>query len=451
MAGHSWKLSIKKLVSYRADIFGLILCCVFLFNSNANPQTIKGSYSYDRPAGQIETMLIKLADTSSIKDVPKDFFGENNVYDAELADLLVFIDKTGQYAKETKFALLKKGKLKEELFGDKFIYIMVFVAENENEQNSMGQFTRDIETTEKTVENLGRNTSEKADHKAVDSLDKEGSGQSFKKTREKEIADATGKTREVVETIKYREPLSISQSSLESRPGSGEFILTSVLRTIANIFSGMSIEKAEKAERAADIVNIPLRMYLVGSDKSGKIKLYFGLLKTPISENTINRFTVQEEYGNNDDPHQNRKKMYLATFGNFSGSYVTSSIGLMTTIVKSEIIKTESGVTKSSRTPLDPFLFAHVYLQRPKLPRPRYQQNSHQAFYKKLSFSIVAGTKISTSLFDDLFLGASVGHFYSTVGIVAGINFRTVTILVDKDQIRKKRKLCFSLGLTLML
>ena len=430
----SWQFNAKGPAFQFLATFNLILCCLFLFNSIAIPQTIKGSYSFDRLPDQVEELLKKLSE-DKLEEVPKYFFGENKVYDAELADLLVFIDKTGKDKKDAKFALLKGGIKKEELFGDKFIYVMVFAAEKDDEQNTVGKFTKDIETTEKVVEKSIGNTSGKTGEIII----------------EKPVGDTSGKTDEVTKTIRYREPLSVFQSPLDSRPGSGEFILYSVIRSIANIFSGVAIEKAEKSERAADITNIPLRMYLVGSDNKSKTNLYFGILKTPISENTINRFTVQEEYGNNEDPHQNKKKMHLATFGNYSSSCVTSSIGLMGTFLRSELIKSETGVIKSSRTPLDAFIFAHIYLKRPQIPPPRYQDKSTKNCLKKISFSLAVGTKISTSLFDDLFFGVSVGHIYSTVGVVAGVNYRTTTLVGDDDKIRKNRKLYFSLGFILML
>lgn len=467
-AMRSWQFNAKGPVFQFLAAFNLILCCLFLINSTAIPQTIKGSYSFNRRPDQVEELLKKLSE-DKLEEVPKCFFGENVVYDAELADLLVFIDKrerctnidlessASEFAclkkdNFTRFAVIKDGKKREELFGERFIYVMVFVAENYCEQNTVGKFTIDNETTEKVVEKSIGNTSGKTEEKVIEMLLGDASGKTGEIIIEKTVGDTCGKTDEVPKTIKYREPLSVFQSSLDSRPGSGEFILYSVIRSIANIFSGEAIEKAEKSERAADIKNIPLRMYLVGSDNKSNTNLYFGILiKTPIYENTINRFTVQEEYVNNEDPHQNIKKMHLATFGNYSSSYVTSSIGLMGTFLKSELIKSETGVIKSSRTPLDAFIFAHIYLKRPQIPPPRYQENANKNCLKKISFSIAVGTKISTSLFDDLFFGVSVGHFYSTVGVVAGVNYRTTTLVGDDDKIRKKRKLYFSLGLTLML
>jgi hypothetical protein len=311
------------------------LCCLLLFYSTAVSQTIKGSYSFDRSPDQVKHLLSLLSYDDKLKEVPQCFFGKDVVYDKELADLLVFIDKTGRNTadntnndeeakseclsqdKSVKFALLKCGKKREELFGAKFIYIMVFVAENYNEQNSVGKFTKDIETTEKVVEESGGNASGKTEEKVIEMLRGDASGKTGEIIIEKPVGDTSGKTDEVTKTIKYREPLSVFQSSLDSRPSSGEFVLYSVIRSIANTFSGVAIEKADKSQITSDIVNVPIRMFLVGSDNDTKTNLYFGFMKTALSENTINRFTVQEEYGNNEDPHQNKKYVHLATFGNY--------------------------------------------------------------------------------------------------------------------------------------
>jgi len=454
-----WQFNVKGPAFQFLAFFNLVLCCLFLFNSTAIPQTIKGSYSFERSQDQVKTLLNLLSNDSTLEKIPKCFFGENVAYDAELVDLLVFIDKRGRHTNAsleksntselpclkkdnfTRFAVIKGEKKREELFGAKFIYVMVFVAENDNEQNSVGRFTKDIETMEKVVENPVGNASRKTEEKDTEKLVGGASGKTRDTSIEKSVVETSGKTDEVTKTIKYREPLSVSQSSLDSRASSGEFILYSAIKSIGKAFSSVAIEKSE---RTPDIVNVPLRMFLVGSDNA-KTNLYFGFMKTALFENTINRFTIQEDYGNNEDPHQNKKNMHLATFGNYSSSYITSSIGLMFTRQKAEVQNNE----KDNRYLVDPFVFAHLYLKRPQLPGPRFQNSPAKKSWKEFSFSFVVGTKISDPLFEDLFTGICVGQIFG-VSSVVGVNWRTTTEANDGEKI-KKRKPRFTIGVAFVI
>jgi hypothetical protein len=109
------------------------------------------------------------------------------------------------------------------------------------------------------------------------------------------------------------------------------------------------------------------------------------------------------------------------------------------------------GKEKDYRTPVDLFIFAHYYLKRPQLPAPRYPNCHTKEFLKKISISFVAGTRLSKSLFDDLFFGVSVGHFLSSVGLVIGVNYRTTIIEKDDGKETKRMPPCFSFGIIFVL
>ena len=378
---------------------------VLILFPSAFSQTIKGSYSFN-PDSDAAGLLAKLRSGDGAGSL-KSFFGENNVYDEKLADLLVFIDKA-QYtgdSGESHIILLKNGKTRKNLFGQKIVYVMVFVAEKEEATASVSKDIADKKTTEKITE------------KSVDQKPPE-------------------KTVELSTEVKKRNPLSVSQSSLDYTQGSGEFFISSVIRTIASIFSGKAIEKGVEVKKGEDISDKPVTVNRVGTSKKDKAVLFFGYVKIPVYENTINRITVEEDYG--DD----KISRHVGTFGNYSASRLTTSIGIMGTLVKAE-----EGQDK--RVPVNAFLFGHVYFKRPQLPSPHYQNRGSKGYFSRLSLSLVGGTRISTNLFDDLFVGASLGHFISTVGLVAGVNFRTPTDLEGKPT-GDKRRASFCAGLTMI-
>jgi hypothetical protein len=104
---------------------------------------------------------------------------------------------------------------------------------------------------------------------------------------------------------------------------------------------------------------------------------------------------------------------------------------------------------RDNRYLVDAFIFAHLYLKRPQLPAPRYQNSPVKKIWKQFSFSIVGGTKISKNLFDGLFTGVCVGQIFGVSGVV-GVNWRTTTVVNDEEKIIK-RKPHFAIGVTFVL
>ena len=158
------------------------------------------------------------------------------------------------------------------------------------------------------------------------------------------------------------------------------------------------------------------------------------LCKLPLHENTINRVHVQTD-------KSDTATVYLSTFGNYSPSWITSSVGFLTSFPCCCREKEKSTVYPV----VDPFLFGHLYLKRPQQPKPRLNDACRE-WRRQLSISFAVGTRLSDKLFEDLFVGGSVGHMLGKLGLVAGVNFRMV-----EDEDTAKRRCHLSFGLTYIL
>jgi hypothetical protein len=394
----------------------LILCFFILISSTAIPQTIKGHWQYKRNEGDVIKLWNMLKNEKNIVQVPKYFFGE--VYDKALPDLVVYIDKRqldangGKKIVDTgknplhKIALVKKSKKRNQLFGERFIYVMVFVAENKSDKKSV------------TI------------------------SKKYYVPQEKNITKIKGKNKISVETkenFKETERLSVSCASLDKSASSGEFAIFSIAKGIGQAFT-KSLETNKELEEKNKKKPLPLKMREVGCFK--ETRLAFGVVKIDLAENTINRITI---WGFS-------KINPTATFGNYSQSWITSSICMMWTPYS----KDKAADLKIKRNLFEMFLLAHIYIKRPRLPCPRFTGKS--GFFKKLSYSIVVGTRLESldTLFDlkDVFIGIGLGHISGNVGIVIGANFKTFqeeklniegkVVMVDK----KKRKGNLAIGFT---
>jgi hypothetical protein len=368
-------------------IIPMVICGGFLFLSSARAQTIKGTYSFDRSPAHIDHLLELLRSGDTTSEVFKYFFGVNKIFDRQIVNLLVFIDKPQRKKGPSEtypqigdiasyIALTKDGKKLNRLYGEKYVHVLVFVAEDTCEPNSVST-----------------------------SIEEKDPAKTIKITKE-----LSKETQELSTQVKKRDPLFVHQSSIDYRGGSGEFIVSAMARTLAAVLGGKDIEKGEEAKKGEDIPDKPIKLYEIG--KSGVTKVFFGYVKIPVYENTINRITVEENYGDN------KVFRHIATFGNYSSSVITTSIGIMGSFLE----KVEEDEDK--RTPVNAYLLGHIYIKRPRLPSAHYQKKFNRLL-EKSSFSIVAGTRISTSLFDDLFIGVCAGHLLSTIGIVVGASFRT--------------------------
>ena len=347
----------------------MVLFWICAAESAPTNQRLQGAVRISLNEAQTIELLNQLS-SGHLENVPGDFYGD--MYDDELPDVVVFVDQTKRGNSTgmlpdsaVRVSLVKSKKERGELFGERYIYALVFVAKSSEDSCS--------------------------------------------------CADSG------------KEPI-VVLSRLEQRPGSGEFALISAVKAVAGAFAQLSVEGREPTNGEAPC-SVGLELKEIG--KTDSTLLCHGRAKLPLLVNTINRLRV-EDLDTTAEPQ--------ATFGNYSKSWVTSSVGLVGFCLGSETARQE----KANRTLVEPFLFGHIYLKRPQRPKPRL--NSIRAeFSGQISYSLVAGTSLSSDLLDDLFFGLSVGHFLSTMGVVAGVNYRTEE---SPDTGEKKRKGHFALGVT---
>ena len=382
----------------------LILCFIFLISATAASQTIKGIWG-KLDDTDVKKLLDMLKSEKDIVYAPEYFFKE--VYNDQLPNLMFFIDKrqnadAGTKKSETEknhkvnITLVKNNKERLQLFGERVIWVMVFVAESVSDKKSV------IEPISKWM--------------PIE-----------RKITEKRVNECRIKTDiETKEAIKMSPPLKVRLDSLEWRAPSGEFALFSIVKGVASAFGGKMPESKEPAKEPAEPK--PLEMQSVGCHNGTRLSL--GMVKFPLGENSINRISIAgfPEI----EP--------TATFGNYSSSHFTSSIGMMWTRLHSI---TETG-EEVSQNQVNPFMFAHIYLKRPQLPPPRFTGKPGRVFLNKVSVSFVIGTKLDDFL-GDIFIGASFGNFlFENIGIVIGKNFR----LAKSPDDGKKGKDHWALGFT---
>lgn len=352
-------------------MLALAFSCVLTMSlSCSSHKMIRGAARVKFESGKIDALLDSLS-RGQLEHLPQAFYGE--VYDDELPDLVIIVDRRGKTASEetpVRIDLLKGDKRRDELFGERFIYVLVFVAE---------------------------------DSSTIDSVSKSSN-----------------------------KPV-IKMSSLDRRVGSGEFALFTAVKMIVGAVLGRTVGERMMARCPPDTQAV-LHMIPIGEKTDASARLYHGRTKLPLAENTINRIRL-EEVDSKIEPQ--------ATFGNYSSSWVTSSIGLMGTFLSGETARQDS----VNKTSVEPFILGHLYIMRPQRPKPRLNRSKIE-FWRQISFSLVTGTRLSEDLFDDIFVGVSVGHVISTLSIVGGYNFRTSRW---SKAVREEREGHYAVGITFIL
>ena len=357
----------------------------------AFPQTMKGFFKTKLKSEEVEELIGILKSEKHITKIQERFFNlanaDNKLYDPNLTNLVFFIDKTKRTQKgnhQINITLIKGKKRKKVLFGARYVYVQVFVADNKlNPEN-----------------------------------------------------------------------LSAKCSSLDWRRPSGEFFLFSIVKGLVGFLGEASIKKETANSEDDDKDAHKLNMSNLGS--YGHIGLSYGRAKIPLNENTINRITISGFDGFHPQ----------ATFGNYSSSRLTSSVGLMYTRPKDndsendtpdpDPTSTDTSIDTSGekivnnneeKHDFEPFFFLHYYIKRPELPKRHYNNNKfHRDIWHKLSCSILVGTKIEAPIFEDVFVGLCFGNFLiESLGLVIGANFRSIKSLEDDKVERKKH---FAVGLT---
>lgn len=416
---------MKTCSGYLLAVVALGLWCVLLAPSTTVCQTIGGSYAYERDSVQVRRLLCTLAD-GNLNAMPRQFFGDT--YDDELPDLVVFVDQRANRLSDdssAQFALLKGQDRRDELFGERFIYVVLFVARDK--EAGVLPFGTTYELGGTTILYASPEDSRFVDSvvnrtviTVVDSVRKErslaadhrGDSTLLEKIISQQIAlDSAAVDSTVRMSFVWTNDPFVHLAPLDQRASSGEFALFAAIRIMAKVFLGETVVGREEKGSPADTL-VPVRMHYVGED--GTACLYYTLAKLPLRENTINRITIG---GIGEEKH-------LATFGNYSPSWFTTSIGVMSTFVGQQ-----TSCEDSIQDPLvESFIFGHFYIKkRPQRPKPRFN-DAWKEFRKRISVSLVVGTRLTdTHFFDDWFLGVGLGHVISTVAVVGGVNFRKST------------------------
>jgi hypothetical protein len=362
----------------------LVLCLLPAFFTPLFSQTLSGRFTYHLDNKKTDILLHELFDMDMQAQAVKTFFG--NTYDQELVDLVFAIDER-KTAGEPLFRLLKHGKSRGHLFGERSVYVMAFIATDNTDKGSIM-------------------------HKAAE-----------KGCPKAENADSC---------------ISVHLAPLDQQIESGEFAVFSIIKDVVSMLKGIPLANMSEPE-ASKIIDDTAKVVLLGENDS--TRLYYACLKLPLKNNTVNRLRL----GRMED-----KWVYQTTFGNYSASWVTSSMGFLASRPKDS----HSGSADSTdvRDPaFTPCLFAHVYLSRPLNPHPRYNSASRE-FFPRISFSVVLGTNLSGSFGDDLFVGGCIGHAISRLGILAGINYKNINYYKrsNKTLARVRREPQYSFGLSFL-
>lgn len=391
----------------------LVICLVpFLILaliSLAQGQSISGEFKVERDDADI--LLNKLRNDQSLDEIPEYFYG--NAYNKWLADLVIFVDKDrlkngleDAVSDHARAALVYNAKKRKDLFGQVYLFCLVFVATDSQVAAGLNKTDTSYTTTERKVQRSAKDKS---------------------KTGTAEISSDTIWTQKE----KLKHPVNVSLSPLEYKMGSGEFILYRLTQGIATKFLGISTDEEEKKKAAAD-TTISLKLEHVGYSQKDSIHLYYSYVKFPLRENTINRMGLTGP----------RKSLIYNTFGNYSDSRVSPGLGVLVTWFEGEPNFADS----LDKTIYDPFVFAQMHIKRPCKPA-RHSNDKIERYLSRISLDLVIGTRIDkiTEIFDDNFVGLGLGHLVGSIGIVTGYNFRLL-----KDG-KTKRKGYFAVGLNMAL
>ena len=368
----------------------LLLFIVCLGYNRGTAQTISGKYSTVLDQVKADSILSLLGSEKNIIKVPEAYFGE--VHDRYLADMIYFIDERGKSKSSGNAALIVKNRKRHCLFGEKYVYVMVFIA-----------------------------TGTGPDSRCRPGLSIDLINNRLKISMKKPGEQALG--------------IEVRHSALAKEPVTGAFALLSLFEKI-----GSSIKLPSSA--APIDATVEGKTWKVEAEPvytSEDLCLYLAYKKVPLCENTINRVRVNG-FREND--------RYLATFGNHSGARVTSSVGVLASFRKDNAGCADGWEPEVSFPDFRPAIFGHFYIFRPQMPRPR-KFKWIKRFWQGSSVSIVLGTNLSGNFMDDCVAGICWGHMADRIGVIAGYNHKkTVCIHDQEDKERIERKPALSLGIS---
>jgi hypothetical protein len=376
-------------------------------------QTLAGRYSMRLEPTETEKLLANLSNADSFKSTIKTFF--DLTFDDNLADLVFFIDERIPQKNTVTIQLIHKKKQRDFLSGEQFLYVTAFIA-----------------TPKRPDTNSILYPPPKSNGKYSDSRKCKCDSSDTSKTQTQISGrDNTHKIDSLKSLIK--DSLSVHMSVLGQSVNTGEFAVYSILQTVASSIckyisigtippdSLKGLSNNEKVIRLGD---------------TGNTVLYFVFSKIPLKLNTINRVRLGE-FG--------EKWLYQANVVNYSSARITSSIGILKHIRINHHQHPKDSLQVHSD--ISPFLFVHWYVfSSPHLPPPA-GKSEYDHFWKKRSYSVVAGTNLTGTIGDDLFIGLCLGHLVSKISFLAGFDYRLMTYN-NGDHDWKNREFYLSTGLS---
>lgn len=401
-----------------------------------------GTITNPRSASEVSDILHRLR-ASSLATVPEKLFGRT--YNKNLADLIVYIDRMSPERKDASIALVSGGKTRKELRGARHVWALLlvagpqFLATTAETTKVATLYTRpdgpwakgNLDPTALADEirnwvpgNLKPESTSPTETRPVISqtqkrvqvsspvwADSGGTQTRMSSDLSIETKRDTTKAGEIRETRTYRlvetktrirsaDSTSVRLEALGEHRSLGEAGLALGLGSILGI-------TPRPTEQASEDRSYPLPLQGIGS--ASDTTLYVAMYKFPLKDDTVARLRVV---------HGNQRA--YKTFGNYGGSRLGGSVGILAGTVPDTV---KSAEADRGTLRLQPYLFFDIHVLRPTVPRVAGEFSP--------SIAITGGTELKAGLFENLFLGVSIGHLLGDAGIVVGFNHRRINKEVD--------------------
>jgi hypothetical protein len=378
-------------------LFWLLLTTVNVFPGlpeQVSAQTIAGGFQVEKNQKLAEALHTYLGDNPiPYSQIARRIF--QKAYDPELADIFFFVDQTTSEP-FGDVQLIHHGKNKKELFGQQCAYALILLKKN---------------APEKPI--LKDNSPFKTETKKVQFKTSQG--------------DTTITLKQIP---KEKKGPTVKLSPLYEKKNASDHALLSIFESLAVTFAGVTAKSGDEEKPPTDST-FSLELDSIGTIDNNKTAFYFGIVKIPLKEGTINRIRISE-----DENPQN----VSATFGNYSGASIIASIALLyqpkrhDSLTYTDYVSNDSLKKREDIDELFPFLLAHIFIKKPRIPNAHMTGSVISHLYSKMSFSITLGLKLSKDhIFDDKFLGVTFGHLVGSAGLVLGTNLRDFQ-KIDKTQ-----------------
>jgi hypothetical protein len=377
--------------------------------NDSESSRFSGIINYKFEKKEMRDLLDKLKNPCKIGEVPKDFM--RDLFNPDLVDLVALIDIESEH----NIALVKNCARKKELWGARNIYAMIFAIVKGNRSSLL---STKYDTSKMEIEvNLKKMSDDTTTEATIsNSLSIEATLDSTKVPGNDAFVEVARDSSWAININKNYMQIPLRHSQLDYRRGIGERSVRGIIGSISSFF-GLSSDVKEQAISARDTTYVIKRwrvLYEGPLYDEDTVTVVYGYKKFPVLENTINGVTIIV---------QSRDVDLYNRFGNYSSSYIGTSIGLMGSASEKELAYDSTTFFINhvgfqpffSRMEVEPFFFLHFYILAPKLPPlERY----------RASLSAVVGSKIDFPNFpSDLFIGAGLGHIRGgSLHILAGWN-----------------------------